>query len=100
MSVSVAHPYSYNPAEYNYGYDIHSYGKRSAEPFYGHGPSSASVSVSVAHPYSDHPAQYNYGYNIHSYGKRSAEPYYGYGGSSYVSESRPYYSYGYGVRHY
>merc|ERR1712189_53083 len=34
VHVSVSHPYGYQPAHYNYGFNIHSHGKRSAEPHY------------------------------------------------------------------
>merc|ERR1712212_164559 len=91
----------YGPGIAYHGYGATSYvarspqgiGKRSAEPSYGHhyGPG-------IAH----------HGYGATSYvarspqglGKRSAdaEPSY-YGASSFAHESRPHYSYGYGVHH-
>merc|ERR1712180_514296 len=87
VRVSVDHPYSYNPAHYNYGFDIHSIGKRSADASYGYGPAVAF-----------------HGYGGTSYEARSPQGlrgYYGYygGASSFVNEHRPLYAYGYGVNH-
>jgi len=84
--------HGYNPASYEYGYNIH---KRSAEPGYGYG--SASVHVEqLDHGYGYNLASYEYGYNIH---KRSADAGYESNESYQDVSNTPYSHYEINVHH-